>query len=193
MDRANELKVFSGNANKQLARAIARGGIEPIQVRSPASPITRSASRSMRAFGDDVFIVQPTCAPVNDHLMELLIAIDAFRRASAAYAVIPTLAMPARIRRSRRGAISAKLSRADYRRRNTPRSDDGLHARRSQGFRFSVDHLRRADHGRPHDRMRACDTTLSSSPDVGGVSMARLPTASVPISPSCRADPGQMG
>ena len=138
MDRANELKVFSGNANKQLARAICtRLGIEPIR-----GQVTRFSDHEIRVEidesvrGDDVFIVQPTCAPVNDHLMELLIAIDAFRRASAARMPRdPYFGYARRIRRSGARADQRQAHRhADHRSRGPPRSDHGLHALQIQGF-----------------------------------------------------------
>jgi phosphoribosylpyrophosphate synthetase len=58
--------------------------------------------------GSDIFIVQPTCPPTNQNLMELLIMVDAVRRASAARitAVLPFLAMPARIAKTARGCRS---------------------------------------------------------------------------------------
>ena len=85
MSRLNELRIFSGNANPALGRSIANVlGLPLGQVH-----LTKFADGEIRAMveesarGMDVFIVQPTCAPVNDNLMELLIMVDAFRRASA--------------------------------------------------------------------------------------------------------------
>src|SRR5665213_264731 len=84
--RNANLRVFSGNANPALGRAIAAElGLPLGRMR-----LTRFADGEIRAMveesarGMDVFIVQPTCAPVNDNIMELLILVDAFRRASAA-------------------------------------------------------------------------------------------------------------
>ncbi|HEX3000255.1 MAG TPA: ribose-phosphate pyrophosphokinase-like domain-containing protein, partial [Armatimonadota bacterium] len=91
--RDGDLKIFSGNANPKLADDICTClNIEPVRgkvTRFSDCEIRVEIEESVR--GDDVYIVQPTCAPVNDHLMELLIAIDAFRRASAARitAVVP--------------------------------------------------------------------------------------------------------
>lgn len=82
---AAQMKIFAGNANRPLAESVARYlGIELGRATS-----TRFSDGEIRvmvdesARGNDVFILQPTCAPVNDSLMELLIMLDAFRRASA--------------------------------------------------------------------------------------------------------------
>ena len=182
MDRANELKVFSGNANKQLARAICtRLGIEPIR-----GQVTRFSDHEIRVEidesvrGDDVFIVQPTCAPVNDHLMELLIAIDAFRRASAARitAVIPYFGYARQDKKIKaREPISAKLVATLITAAGAHRVlTMDLHALQIQGFfDFPVDHL----HAGPimADHLIECGLcghdVVVVSPDVGGVSMAR--------------------
>ena len=88
-----ELKVFSGSAHPQLAAEIAEFlGVELGQARLrrfPDTEVSFQIDENIR--GTDVFIVQPTCAPVDSHLMELMIMTDAFRRSSAARitAVIP--------------------------------------------------------------------------------------------------------
>ena len=79
------LRIFTGNANPDLAARIAR------ELRTPLGEITVKhfsdgeicVQIEESARGQDIFIVQPTCYPVNDNLMELMIMIDAFRRASA--------------------------------------------------------------------------------------------------------------
>jgi ribose-phosphate pyrophosphokinase len=79
------LKLFTGNANPELAERIAL----TLGVRLGRMTCTRFSDGEIRVQidestrGDDVFIVQPTCAPVNDNVMEILIMLDAFRRASA--------------------------------------------------------------------------------------------------------------
>jgi ribose-phosphate pyrophosphokinase len=79
------LKVFSGNANIELAQDIC----EILHVPLGDATIGRFSDGEIRlqimqnVRGDDVFVVQPTCPPVNDHLMELLIMVDALCRASA--------------------------------------------------------------------------------------------------------------
>ncbi len=80
-----ELKLFSGNANRQLAEEIA--GILGLALgqaevaRFSDGEVFVQIEENVR--GADVFVVQPTCPPVNDNLMELLVMLDAFKRASA--------------------------------------------------------------------------------------------------------------
>ncbi len=85
MDMTKEIKIFSGNANIPLAEEICHY----IQI-----PLSRAEVRKFsdgetfveigeNVRGRDVFVVQPTCTPVNDHLMELILMVDALRRASA--------------------------------------------------------------------------------------------------------------
>ncbi len=87
------MAVFAGNANKQLANDIAKHLGFPLGKchvgRFSDGEVTVEIMENVR--GRDVFVVQPTCPPVNDNLMELLIMADALRRASAARitAVIP--------------------------------------------------------------------------------------------------------
>lgn len=85
MQEEQQFKIFSGNANPHLASRIAREFGQPlgkIMVKQFSDgEICMKIEESAR--GQDIFIVQPTCCPVNDNLMELLIMIDAFRRASA--------------------------------------------------------------------------------------------------------------
>lgn len=80
----NKLRVFSGRANRPLAERIARClGDHLGNLKVEAFPDTETSVRIEEDVrGRDVFIVQPTCPPVNDHLMELLVILDAFKRAS---------------------------------------------------------------------------------------------------------------
>src|SRR2546422_11450504 len=82
---AYELKLFSGNANRALAEEIAQYLRVPVSdaevTRFSDGEIYVQVNENVR--GADVFLVQPTCPPVNDTLMELLIMVDAMRRASA--------------------------------------------------------------------------------------------------------------
>src|SRR4030088_3765839 len=88
-----ELKVFSGSAHPELAREIAAFlGVQLGQARLrrfPDTEVSFQIDENIR--GTDVFLVQPTCAPVDEHIMEMLVMIDAFRRSSAARisAVLP--------------------------------------------------------------------------------------------------------
>jgi ribose-phosphate pyrophosphokinase len=110
------LKVFTGNANPTLAQAVAKElGIslgEILVGRFSDGEVRVQIHENVR--GADVFIIQPTCPPVNENLMELLIMIDAFKRASAArvVAVIPYYGYARQDRKVRpREPISAKLRR----------------------------------------------------------------------------------
>ncbi len=93
MDNGQEILLFSGNANMELSQRIADYLGRPlgrmICERFSDGEVRVQVLESAR--GMDVFVVQPTCAPVNDNLMELLVMLDAFRRASARRitAVIP--------------------------------------------------------------------------------------------------------
>src|SRR5687767_15749599 len=82
----SDLKVFSGSAHPQLAKEITEFlGIPVGQARLrrfPDTEVSFQIDENIR--GADVFIVQPTCNPVDTHLMELMEMIDAFRRSSAA-------------------------------------------------------------------------------------------------------------
>ena len=114
ISRKSSIKVFSGNGNPQLAADICKAigtTLGQNEVKGFADgEVSCSIYESVR--GSDVFIVQPTCKPVNDNLMELLIMIDACRRASAGRitAVIPYFGYARQDRKSRsRDPISAKL------------------------------------------------------------------------------------
>lgn len=84
-DFSPEMKIFAGNANPRLAQDVAAFLHQPLGAisisRFSDGEVRCTVNESIR--GADVFIVQPTCAPVNDSLMELLIMCDAFKRASA--------------------------------------------------------------------------------------------------------------
>ena len=110
----SHLKVFTGNANPELAEEICNYlGIEignSVVSHFSDGEINVEIDESVR--GKDVFIVQPTCEPGNDNLMELLIMIDAIRRASARRitAVLPYYGYARQDRKSRgREPITAKL------------------------------------------------------------------------------------
>ena len=109
------LALFTGNANPVLAQEIARHLMVPlgraVVGRFSDGEVNVELMENVR--GRDVFLVQPTCPPVNDHLMELLVMADACRRASAnsVTAVVPYMGYSRQDRRPRatRSAISAKL------------------------------------------------------------------------------------
>jgi ribose-phosphate pyrophosphokinase len=109
-----DLKIFSGSAHPRLAREIAQFLGVPIGQarlrRFPDTEVSFQIDENIR--GTDVFLVQPTCAPVDQHLVEMLIMIDAFRRSSAARitAVIPYYGYARQDRKDKpRVPISAKL------------------------------------------------------------------------------------
>lgn len=109
-----EIKVFCGNAHPDFARGICEElglNMGECEVKAFADgEVSVSVYESVR--GCDVFVVQPTCKPVNDNLMELLIMMDAFRRASAGRitAVIPYFGYARQDRKAKgRDPISAKL------------------------------------------------------------------------------------
>lgn len=178
---ANNLMVFTGNANPALADAIAKNIGVPLGYASISKfsdgEISVELNENVR--GKDVFVIQPTCAPTNDSIMELLLMADALHRASAnrITAVIPYFGYARQDRRVRsaRVAISAKvvadmISAVGVNRVLTV----DLHAEQIQGF-FSipVDNV----YGSPVltddiERQNYKDL-LVVSPDVGGVVRAR--------------------
>ncbi|MEL7568401.1 MAG: ribose-phosphate pyrophosphokinase [Dehalobacterium sp.] len=177
---SNKLKLFSANANPQLAQEIAEylglslGAAKVI--RFSDGEVTMAIDESVR--GADVFIIQPTCAPVNEHLMELLIMIDAMRRASARRitAVIPYYGYARQERKSRaRDPISAKLvanllTAAGARRIVAM----DLHASAIQGFfDIPVDHLPGVPILAEYYRNKHMENVVVVSPDLGGVTRAR--------------------
>ena len=108
------LTIFSGNANRELAQAICRYVETPLG----RAEVTRFADGEVyveineNVRGVNCFVVQPTCAPANDNLMELLVMIDALKRASAGsiIAVLPYFGYARQDRKVRpRTPISAKL------------------------------------------------------------------------------------
>lgn len=177
------IKIFSGNAHPALAMQIASAlgltlGKATINTFSDGE-ISVSMGESVR--GSDVFLVQPTCEPVNNNLMELLIMIDACRRASAGRitAVIPYYGYARQDRKSKaRDPISAKLV-ADL---ITSAGADrvltmDLHASQIQGFfNIPVDNLLGTSVLIPYMAGKfGCsrDDVVIVSPDLGSVSRAR--------------------
>jgi len=175
-----DLKIFSGRAHPALGREIcAYLGIslgELTLYNFSDGEDYCQIDENVR--GADVFVVQPTCSPVNDHMMELLILLDAFRRSSASRitAVLPYFGYARQDKKDKpRVPIAAKLM-ADL---LTASGADriltmDLHAAQIQGFfNIPVDHLFAA----PVllDAIRKIDTEelIIVSPDVGGLTRAR--------------------
>lgn len=176
-----KIKVFSGNANMPLAEGIVKelaielGKAEAIKFSDDETYV--DIQESVR--GIDVFIVQPTSYPVNDNLMELLIMIDAFKRASAGRinAVIPYYGYARQDRKAKaREPITAKLVADILEVAGADRviSMD-LHAAQIQGF-FNVplDHLTGINKLAEYFKEIVKDEdAVVVSPDVGGVRRAR--------------------
>ncbi|MDP3722620.1 MAG: ribose-phosphate pyrophosphokinase [Candidatus Omnitrophota bacterium] len=177
---ASELSIVTGNANPALARAICRS----LKVPLTESLVGRFSEGEIRVKikenvrGKDVFVVQPTCPPTNDNLMELLIMIDALRRASARRitAVIPYYGYARQDRKDQpRVPITAKLVANLI---TTAGADRvltmDLHAGQIQGF-FDVplDHLYAITVFEQYIRRKRLKSIVVVSPDVGGIKMAR--------------------
>ncbi|PON18806.1 phosphoribosylpyrophosphate synthetase [Candidatus Entotheonella serta] len=175
-----DLRLFTGRANPHLADGICRYlGIEMSRIEvSDFSDGEIFVQIQENIRGQDVFIVQPTCQPVNHHLMELLIMADACKRASAARitAVIPYYGYGRQDRKDKpRVPISAKLvadliSTAGFDRVLAV----DLHAGQLQGFfNVPVDNLYASPVLVEYFRQRAYEDLVIVSPDAGGVERAR--------------------
>jgi len=177
-----DIKIFAGNSNRELAEEIAAKIGLPLGAsnvgRFSDGEIAISINEVVR--GSDVFIIQSTCTPVNDNLVELLILIDALRRASAGRitAVMPYFGYARQDRKAKaRDPISAKLVANLI---TTAGADRvltmDLHASQLQGFfDIPVDHLL----GAPilakymQEKFGNSDDIVVVSPDIGSVSRSR--------------------
>jgi ribose-phosphate pyrophosphokinase len=176
----DNIRVFGGSANPELVREICEYlGTEPGKLRvhrfSDGETLVQ-VEENVR--GADVFLVQPTCSPVNDNLMELLIMIDAFKRASSRRitAVIPYYGYGRQDRKDRpRVPITAKLVADLLGRAGTHRvMTMDLHASQIQGF-FDLphDHLYASRVSVEFLKQQYFDDLMIISPDAGGVERAR--------------------
>ncbi len=183
ISHGKDIKIFSGNSNPELAKDIAAIlGIEVGQAtvtKFSDGEISVNIYETVR--GSDVFVVQSTCSPVNDNLMELLIMIDAFKRASAGRitAVLPYFGYARQDRKAKaRDPITAKLC-ADL---LTAAGADriltmDLHASQIQGFfNIPVDHLLGSAVLCPYfeEKYHGNDNLVIVSPDLGSVTRARF-------------------
>jgi ribose-phosphate pyrophosphokinase len=173
--------LFTGNANPALAREIAQTlGVELGKAkvaRFSDGEVDVEIQQNVRA--RDIFVVQPTCAPTNEHLMELMIMVDAFKRASARRitAVIPYFGYARQDRRPRstRVPISAKvvanlLETVGVERLLTM----DLHADQIQGFfDIPVDNIYASPVLLSDVKSKSYPNLVVVSPDVGGVVRAR--------------------
>lgn len=177
-----DIKIFAGNSNRPLAEEIAEKIGLPVGVATVGKfsdgEVAVNIGEVVR--GSDVFIIQSTCAPVNDNLMELLIMIDALKRASAGRitAVMPYFGYARQDRKAKaRDPISAKLVANLI---TTAGADRvltmDLHATQLQGFfDIPLDHLE----GVPllaeyfKKKFKNFDDVVIVSPDVGSVTRSR--------------------
>lgn len=183
LTHGNNIKIFTGNSHPELAKEIAEILGVPVGKSNVSTfsdgEISVDISETVR--GADVFIVQSTCSPVNNNLMELLIMIDAFKRASAGRitAVIPYYGYARQDRKAKsRDPITAKLvadllTAAGAHRVLTM----DLHAAQIQGyFNIPVDHLLGAPILAEHFISMGLadqDDVVVVSPDLGSVTRAR--------------------
>lgn len=177
--QAGQMLLFAGNSNPALAEKISDALALPLGDISVGRFMDGEVSCQIKenVRGADVFIVQSTCSPVNDNLMELLVMIDAFKRASAGRitAVMPYFGYARQDRKDRpRVPISAKLV-ADL--LATARADRvltvDLHANQLQGFfNVPVDHLYAAAVFLEPLKKMGRDFVVVA-PDAGGVERSR--------------------
>ncbi len=178
--KSNRFKIFTGNANRLLAEEICaclgcelgKADVE----RFSDSEIYVQIQENVR--GADVFVVQPTCTPVERNLLELLLMMDALKRASAdrVTAVLPYYGYARQDRKDKpRVPISAKLIAGLLERAGANRILAlDLHAAQIQGFfDIPVDHLFAAPVMIDYFKAQKLDNLTVVSPDAGGVERAR--------------------
>ncbi len=181
IDTLNSIKIFTGNANPSLVGKVCEYLSIPlgnaIVGRFPDGEIDVKVNEDVR--GADVFIVQPTCPPVNENLAELLILIDCFKRASSARitAVLPYYGYARKDRKDEgRVPITAKLVANLVTVAGADRLlTIDLHAAQIQGFfDIPVDHLLAFPVLADYYKKKDLSDLVVVSPDVGGIKIARL-------------------
>ncbi len=179
MARPSELKIFSGRSNRPLAEKICEDAGVPlgkVEIQNFSDgEIWAKYSENIR--GDDVYVIQPTHPPA-DNLMELLILLDAARRASArrVTAVIPYFGYARQDRKDQpRVSITAKLVANLITEAGADRVITmDLHAPQIQGFfDIPLDHLYSSAIFTDYFRKKNIPNLAVASPDVGGIKMAR--------------------
>ena len=176
-----KFKIFSGTANEPLADEVChflgmqRGQAQVIRFRDGECYV--QIQENVR--GCDVFVMQPTCRPVDEHLMELLLMIDALKRASARRitAVVPYFGYARQDRKDKpRSPISSKLVADLLTTAGAHRAlIVDLHTPQLQGFfNIPVDHLFASPVLVDHFRKLALPNLTVVSPDAGGVERARF-------------------
>ncbi len=176
----NGMMIFSGNSNPELAKKICESLGKPLgkckATKFSDGEIQLKIEDNVR--GKDVFVVQSTCFPANDNLMELLIIIDALKRASALRitAVLPYFGYARQDRKDKpRVPITAKLVANIITRAGANRVlTIDLHAGQIQGFfDIPLDHLFAVKVFENYFREKKMKDVVIVSPDVGGIKMAR--------------------
>src|SRR4030042_6586480 len=177
---SNNLRIFTGNSNPDLAKEISENLNKPLGTAEIShfsdGEIFVQVLENVR--GKDVFIIQSTCSPANDNLMELLIIVDALRRASAQRitAVIPYYGYARQDRKDKpRVPITSKLVPELLTSAGANRGLAlGLHAGQIQGFfNIPVDHLYATSVTVEYFRKLKLKDLVVVSPDPGGVERAR--------------------
>lgn len=173
-------KIFSGSANVEFARQVSKYLSLPLSdagvKRFSDGEISVQIDESVR--GKDVFIIQSTCAPTNDNLMELLILTDALRRSSAnsITAIIPYFGYARQDRKANpRVPITAKLVANLIQAAGIDRvATIDLHAGQIQGFfDIPVDNLYGSIVFNDYIKAKHFKNAIIGSPDIGGVARAR--------------------
>ena len=176
----DKMIVFSGTANRKLSEKIAKS----LKVKLGKLTVSRFSDGEIgvkvheNVRGKDVFVIQPTCPPVNENLIELLIVLDALRRASASRitAVIPYFGYARQDRKDQpRVPITAKLvANILYGAGASRVLTLELHAGQIQGFfDIPVDHLYGINTIVDYFNKTKTNNLVIVSPDVGGIKMAR--------------------
>ena len=174
------LQIFTGNANPEMAQEI----VEFLGMELSKAKVSKFKDGEVRleinesVRGNNVFIIQPTCAPVNENLMELLIMVDAIRRASAKSitTVIPYYGYARQERKQKpREPISAKLVANLLTAAGADRMVTiDLHTSSIQGFfDIPVDHMPAVPLLANYYREKQLENVVVVSPDIGGVTRAR--------------------
>ncbi|GAX62186.1 ribose-phosphate pyrophosphokinase [Candidatus Scalindua japonica] len=180
IDTINNIKIFTGNSNIALVEKVCRYLSIPLGNASvgrfPDGEIDVKVDEDVR--GSDIFIIQSTCAPVNDSLAELLILIDCFKRASSARitAVLPYYGYARKDRKDEgRVPITAKLVANLITEAGADRVlTMDLHAAQIQGFfDIPVDHLLAFPVISEYYKEKDLSDFVVVSPDVGGIKIAR--------------------
>jgi ribose-phosphate pyrophosphokinase len=176
----DKISMFSGSANPKLAADIAKGLDIPLGSatvnRFPDGEVNVKIDEDIR--GSDVFIIQSTCPPVNDHVLELLLLIDCCKRASAGRitAVIPYFGYARKDRKDEgRVPISAKLMANLLATAGANRVlTIDLHSAQIQGFfDIPVDHLYASPVVQNYLKEVVTEKTAFVAPDVGSIKMVR--------------------